>query len=146
MITLKVFMLTVPLLFLTSQVVYAQGMSEYGRVVGDAGQRQGRMDPKASGKSKPQGKDNGIAQGMAGVATIALPTALTVESREAALHHRHDEWSEKLVHLAYGETLTPIAETAAGNAHWYMVKTQSGTIGWIKSTDVKKIDGEPGTK
>jgi hypothetical protein len=146
MISLKVFMLTVPLLFVTSQMVYAQGLSEYGRVVGDAGQRQGRTDPKASGTSKPQGKDKGVAQGMAGVASITLPTALTVESREAALHHRHDEWSEKLVHLAYGETLTPIAETAAGNAHWYMVKTQSGTIGWIKSTDVKKNDGVPGSE
>jgi hypothetical protein len=140
MARLKVFMLTVPLLLLTSHMVHAQGMSEYGKVLGNAGQRQGRMNPTASGRSKPQGNDKGVAQGLAGVATLPLPAVLTVESREAALHHRHDEWSDKLVHLAYGETLIPIAETTAGSALWYMVKTQAGLIGWVKSTDVKKED------
>ena len=38
--------------------------------------------------------------------------------------------------LANGEKATPIAETqSAGGAKWYLIRTKSGVIGWIKHAD-----------
>jgi predicted aspartyl protease len=46
--------------------------------------------------------------------------------------------------LAIGETVTPIAETqGAGGIKWYLVKSRSGVVGWIKhgeSEQSKKAD------
>jgi predicted aspartyl protease len=46
--------------------------------------------------------------------------------------------------LATGETVTPIAETqGAGGVKWYLVKSRSGVVGWIKqgaSEQSKKAD------
>lgn len=46
--------------------------------------------------------------------------------------------------LAAGETVTPIAETqGAGGVKWYLVKSRSGVVGWIKqggSEQSKKVD------
>jgi hypothetical protein len=146
MTKLRVFTLTVLLLLLSSQLVYAQATTEYGRVLGGVGRRQERVNPKAARTAKQPATKKEVVQGMGDLTSTPLPSALTVESKEAALHHRHDEWSDKLIHLAYGETLIPIAETTAGNAHWYMVKTQTGLVGWVKSTDIKKEGNPPGGK
>lgn len=143
MTNFKVLVLMLPLVLLSPKV-FAQAITEYGKVTGGAGKRQANLNPKGARASKQVGKDKGTVQGMADVATVQLPSALIVESKEAALHHRHDEWSDKLLHLAYGERLTPIAETTAGNALWYMVKTETGIVGWVKSTDIKKAAEPPG--
>jgi hypothetical protein len=46
--------------------------------------------------------------------------------------------------LAPGEHATPIAETqGAGGLKWYLVKSRSGVVGWIKQTDsdqAKKVE------
>lgn len=145
MTNFKVFILMLPLLFLSPKI-FAQAVTEYGKVVGGVGRRQGNVNPKASRASKQAGKDKGVVQGMADVAPVRLPSALTVESKDAALYHRHDEFSDKLADVSQGERLIPVAETTAGNTHWYMVKTQTGLVGWVKSTDIKKEGNPPGGK
>jgi hypothetical protein len=44
---------------------------------------------------------------------------------------------ENIAQLSEGEKLVPLLQSE-GSIHWYMVKTEKGLTGWVKSTDVKK--------
>jgi len=64
---------------------------------------------------------------------------LTVGESGAYLYARQDEELEKIARLEKGEELILLAY-AAGTVSWYMVKTQKGAIGWVKSSDVRADD------
>ncbi|MGH7853601.1 MAG: aspartyl protease family protein [Candidatus Binatia bacterium] len=69
----------------------------------------------------------------------SAPQAVTIEIYASA-----DETALPIGTLAAGENVTPIAETqGAGGIKWYLVKSRSGVIGWIKqgtSEQSKKAD------
>jgi hypothetical protein len=67
------------------------------------------------------------------------PPVLTVGESGAYLYGRQDDESEKIARLEKGEELIPLAY-ATGTVSWYMVKTQKGVIGWVRSSDVKAGD------
>ena len=117
-------------LFLTTPV-FAQAFGEYGRAVGGLPQGVG---PSAPGSAPQGGSGSGRIGGFGGK---ALPTRLIVAATETGLYPRQDEESEKLAQLRQGETLVPMVQSSGGN-DWYMVKTQKGIIGWVKSGDVKE--------
>lgn len=116
-------------LFLTSPV-YAQAFGEYGRAVGGLPQGVG---PRAPGSVSQGGSGTG---GISGLDGKALPIRLIVVAKEAGLYPRQDDESEILAQLPTGETLVPLVKSSGSN-DWYMVKTQKGVIGWVKSVDVK---------
>lgn len=117
-------------LFLTTSV-FAQAFGEYGRVVGGLPQGVG---PSAPGSAPQGGSGSG---GIGGFGGKALPTRLIVAAKETGLYPKQDDESEKLAQLQQGEALVPMLQTSGGN-DWYMVKTQKGVIGWVKSGDVKE--------
>ena len=122
------------LTFLIPTAVMAQGFGEYGRTLGGVTQ-QGRIKPSA-----PGGLSNGGERKSGGVGDIgghAVPSRLIVAGQQAVLFPRQDDQAEKITNLAEGEILVPLLQTAGGN-HWYMVKTQKGLIGWVKSSDVRE--------
>jgi hypothetical protein len=51
------------------------------------------------------------------------------------LYARQELDSDKITTLKKGEVLAPLAE-AVGQQTWYMVKTQNGLVGWVRSVDV----------
>ena len=122
-------------------VVMAQAFGEYGRTVGGVTQRQGSGGPKAPGGRAQQGKGKGVFQGVGDLGGRPVPSHLVVTSKEAALYPRQDDESEKLDRLAQGETLVPMVQSNGGN-EWYMVKTQKGLIGWVRSKDVREESGK----
>jgi hypothetical protein len=61
--------------------------------------------------------------------------AMTVGERGAALYARQDTHSAPIAKLPGGEPLFIIAE-AVGTETWYMVRTNQGVIGWVRSADV----------
>jgi Bacterial SH3 domain len=66
----------------------------------------------------------------------AAETAPGLTVREsAALYARQELDSDKITTLKKGEVLAPLAE-AVGQQTWYMVKTQNGLLGWVRSVDV----------
>jgi hypothetical protein len=67
------------------------------------------------------------------------PLGLTVGESGAALYARQEVDSDKIATLKKGEMLAPLAE-AVGQQTWYMVKTQHGLIGWVRSADVSGDD------
>jgi hypothetical protein len=139
--TSKVVALGLGLLFLAPQIVLAQAFGEYGRTVGGVTQRQGSGGPKAPGGRAQTGKGKGVFQGVGDVGGRPVPSQLVVTSKEAALYPRQDDESEKLDRLAQGETLVPMVQSNGGNG-WYMVKTQRGLVGWVKSADVREESGK----
>jgi hypothetical protein len=64
---------------------------------------------------------------------------LTVREPSASLYSRQEPDSDKIATLQKGELLTPLAE-AVGQQTWYMVKTQHGLVGWVRSIDVSGGD------
>ena len=124
------------IMFLSAQLslttpLFAQAIGEYGRVVGGIPQGVG---PRAPGSVTQGGAVSGEIGNLNGK---ALPIRLVVAVKEAGLYPKQDDESEKLAQLAQGETLVPMLQSSGGN-DWYMVKTQKGVIGWVKSIDVKE--------
>jgi hypothetical protein len=121
--------------FLASGDLLAQAIGEYGRVLGGAGQRQGSVSSKAS--RAPSQKGKAVVQGIGDVGGRPVPSGLVVAAQHAALYPRQDDQAEKIAELSQGDTLIPMGQSNGGN-EWYMVKTEKGLIGWIKSTDVRE--------
>lgn len=113
---------------------FAQAFGDYGRTLGGIPHGQGITGPRAPG---------GVAQGGSGNSRVediggrGLPTRLVVASKNAGLYPRQDDESELLDRLSEGEMLVPMVQASGGN-DWFMVKTQKGAVGWVKSADVRE--------
>ena len=70
-----------------------------------------------------------------GSAAESSPT-LTVGDSGASLYARQDPESEVIAKFASGEALVPLAQGTERES-WYMVRTQQGTIGWVRASEVK---------
>ena len=68
---------------------------------------------------------------------VACHLRLIVAAKQALLFPRQDDEAEKITSLAQGEVLVTLLQATGGN-DWYMVKTQKGLIGWVKSSDVRE--------
>ena len=66
--------------------------------------------------------------------------ALSVSGPDAYLYGSQEESSEIITHLEPHETLILLANTVGRAESWYLVKTQKGVSGWVKSTDVRWND------
>jgi hypothetical protein len=118
----------------SATLVFAQAFGEYGRILGGVPHGQGITGPRSPGGVTSGATGNG---GVGDVDGRALPTRLVISTKDAGLYPRQDDESEKLVQLAQGETVTPMVQSAGGS-EWFMVKTQKGLVGWVKSTDVRE--------
>jgi hypothetical protein len=112
--------------------VFAQAFGDYGRTLG--GIPNTLPGPRASGGVTQGGTGNG---GVGDVGGTKFPTRLVVAAKSAGLYPRQDDEAEKIDQLAQGEPLVPMVQSSGGN-DWFMVKTQRGVIGWVKSADVKE--------
>ena len=114
--------------------VFAQAFGDYGRTLGGIPNRQTLPGPRAPGGVSQGGTGNG---GVGDVGGTKFPTRLVVAAKSAGLYPRQDDEAEKIDQLAQGEPLVPMVQSSGGN-DWFMVKTQKGVVGWIKSADVKE--------
>lgn len=114
--------------------VFGQGFGEYGRAVGSLPHGRGITGPGLSGGgSQRQGSSGGVGE----ISGRALPGRLVVAAKSASLFPRQDDESEKIAQLTEGEHLIPLVESE-GSVRWYMVRTEKGLVGWVKSGDVKQ--------
>jgi hypothetical protein len=120
----------------SASLVFAQAFGEYGRAVGNVPRGKNVTGPKGSGGVTIAPGRGGTAGGAVPQGR-ALPSRLVVAVSEADLYSRQDDEAQKLDRLNQGEMLTPMLRSSGGN-EWYMVKTQKGMVGWVKSTDVSE--------
>ena len=123
-------------ILLVAQAVGAQGFGEYGRLLGGLGQKNSNVPRGVAPAPENSGSLDRSARDSNTVKNNSLPAALIVESKEASLYARSEDWSDKMMQLPRGTKLIPMVQATAANALWYMVKTQSGDVGWVKSSDV----------
>jgi hypothetical protein len=125
------------MVWVAPSTLLAQAIGEYGRIVGGVGPTQNQVIPKSLG-SPQNTKGKGFVEGVGDIRGPSVPSSVVVASRQAGLYPRQDDESEKIAELSQGDTLIPIGQTN----DWYMVKTQRGLIGWIKSADVRSASGK----
>jgi hypothetical protein len=122
--------------------IFAQAIGEYGRVVGGLRPQQDSATPKAhnGGSLKPNGK--GSIGGVGDLGVQSIKGQLFVASNKALLYSRQDDETERVAELSLGDPLTALIRATGGNLDWYMVRTATGIVGWIKSTDVRESPGK----
>ena len=128
------------LVFLAPGELVAQAIGEYGRIIGNAPQRQGSARSGAA-RASQNAKGKAVVQGVGDTAGRPIPPALIVVSRQIGLYPRQDDTAEKITELAEGDVLIPLVQSTGGN-DWYMVKTQLGLIGWVKAVEVREDTGK----
>lgn len=122
---------------LSASSVFAQAFGEYGKAVGSVPHGKTVTGTKGSAGAS-QGKSRGGNVGQVGAVPVRdLPSRLVVATSEAGLYPRQDEESQRLEQLGQGEVLTPMMQSAGGN-EWFMVKTQKGVVGWVRSADIRE--------
>jgi hypothetical protein len=123
---------------LVSQAVWAQGFGEYGRLLGGLGQKNSSAPKGVTPGPEDRGSVKQRSFDSSGVSST-MPAALSVESDEAVLYARSEDWADRMMQLPRGEKLVPMVQATGATALWYMVKTQTGAIGWVKSSDVAPV-------
>jgi len=123
-------------MLLVAQCVGAQGFGEYGRLLGGLGQKNSSVPRSITPAPENHGSVDRSTLDSSTVKNNTLPATLIVESNEAPLYARSEDWSDKMMQLPRGAKLVPMVQATAANALWYMVKTPTGAVGWVKSSDV----------
>jgi thiol-disulfide isomerase/thioredoxin len=70
--------------------------------------------------------------------TTALPGRLRARADGVAVRGHQDTLSEVMGKLARDEEIIPLGKVSGAGEFWYMVKTKSGTIGWVRGGDVEE--------
>ncbi len=69
--------------------------------------------------------------------TMPLSKGLRAKGNGILLHAQQDAQSEVIGKLERGEDLVPLGKVSGAGEFWYMVKTKSGAIGWVKGAELE---------
>ena len=119
-------------------IVFAQAFGEYGRTLSGATQRQGSSVPKTTRGNEPMPKGRSQFHGVGDLGVQPLKNRLVVAANSASLYPNLDDEAQQIEDLSRGEILIPVMHATSGSNGWYMVKTQKGSTGWVKSIDVRE--------
>jgi thiol-disulfide isomerase/thioredoxin len=70
---------------------------------------------------------------------VPLPNMLRAKAAGILVRLQQDRQSEAIGNLGSGEELVPLGKASGAGEYWYMVKTKSGMMGWVKGADVEEI-------
>ena len=68
-----------------------------------------------------------------------LPGALRAKSDGILIHSQQDASSEGVGKTSRTDDMIPLGKVSGAGEFWYMVKTKSGAIGWIRGGDVEDL-------
>ena len=128
-------MLVLIVCFVSAEHLPGQAIIEYGKGLE-------RVSPPTGGGLKAPGaarRGGGGSQGpSADIPAITLPTTLTVKEDETQVYGQQDEYSARVEKAQKGATLTPMGQATVNGEKWYMVRSQQGTVGWVKAAMVEE--------
>ena len=67
-----------------------------------------------------------------------LPSILRAKADGISVRGHQDTQSEIVGKLGRGEELVPLGKVSGAGEFWYMIKTKSGTVGWVRGEDVEE--------
>jgi thiol-disulfide isomerase/thioredoxin len=70
---------------------------------------------------------------------IPLPGGLQAKAGGTVVRSRQNPDSEAVGKLERGEEATPLGKASGAGEFWYMVKTKSGAVGWVRGADVEGV-------
>jgi thiol-disulfide isomerase/thioredoxin len=70
---------------------------------------------------------------------VPLPNMLRAKAAGILVRSQQDSQSEVIGKLEAGEELIPLGKVSGAAESWYMVKTKSGMMGWVKGADVEEV-------
>jgi hypothetical protein len=68
----------------------------------------------------------------------SLPASLRVKPAGGSLHGQQDAQSEVIAQLGSGEDVTLVGKASGTAGVWYMIKSKTGAVGWIKANDLEE--------
>ena len=68
-----------------------------------------------------------------------LPSALRAKGGALIVRSRQDPFSEAVAKLPAQDEVVPLGKVSGAGESWYMVRTQSGAIGWVRGTEVDEV-------
>ena len=71
--------------------------------------------------------------------TTPMPSTLRAKGGALLVRSKQDPFSEAVATLPLNEEVTPIGKASGAGEFWYMVRTQSGAIGWVKGVEVEGV-------
>ena len=71
--------------------------------------------------------------------TTPLPRALRAKGSALLVRAQQDPFSEVVAKLPAGEEVAPIGKASGVGEFWYMVRTKSGAIGWVRGAEVEDV-------
>jgi len=136
--------------FLISSFVPQQGKSqavtEYGKQLEGLKQRQPAAKQKslrAPATGKKSSRSSGEPERSEIIPATSMPSMLSARRGDVPLYANQDEYSDTVAKLNQGENLIPLAQAYGRGEPWYMVKTQKGAVGWVRSSDVGELGKNP---
>jgi thiol-disulfide isomerase/thioredoxin len=68
-----------------------------------------------------------------------LPKKLRAKGHGVLVHGQQDAQSEIIGKLDRGDDLIPLGTVSGAGEFWYMVKTKSGAVGWVRGAEVEEV-------
>jgi thiol-disulfide isomerase/thioredoxin len=68
-----------------------------------------------------------------------MPSALRAKGGALLVRAQQDPFSEAVAKLPPNEEVTPIGKASGAGEFWYMVRTKSGAIGWVRGVEVEEV-------
>lgn len=86
------------------------------------------------------GADSGVGAGgsMNLEPAKRLPGVLRAKADGVVIRGQQDTLAEALGKVGRGEELIPLGKVSGAGEFWYMVKTKSGAVGWVRGGDVEE--------
>jgi hypothetical protein len=73
--------------------------------------------------------------------TTPLPKGLRARGDTVSVHAQQDAQSEVIGKIERGEEFMPLGKVSGAGEFWYMVKSKSGVMGWVRGVEIEEAVG-----
>jgi thiol-disulfide isomerase/thioredoxin len=70
---------------------------------------------------------------------LPLASALRAKGSGLSVRSQQDANAEAVAKVARDEEIVPLGKASGAGEHWYMVRTKSGAVGWVRGSEVEEV-------
>ena len=68
-----------------------------------------------------------------------MPSALRAKGGALIVRSQQDPFSEAVAKLPANDEVVPLGKVSGAGEFWYMVRTKSGAVGWVRGAEVEEV-------